>query len=142
MATYNPIPFGDLAAFLVERGFQDRVVNKEVVFEQANKRNERLVVCVYTSCTPQGVTRGKGKDAIRVCLVADSDKAGRVGVAKSKRVYRVGTTESILTRVLDRARDMYRLSNQIIKSPRCKCGAPTYPTSKRCILNNRCPLKK
>jgi hypothetical protein len=159
-ATFNAIPFLALAAFLKSLGFVETTIQTkdghEVVYERRNARDDHFIVLIYTSCSPDGKSvRKKGADAIRVCLVAESERVksvqeyyknanptGRIGLGKAKRVNRAGTTESIFCRIRDRARDMYKLSNQMIKSERCTCGAPTYPDTGKCILRGYCIDKK
>lgn len=161
-ATFNAIPFLALTTFLKSLGFIPTTIKTkdghEVVYERRNAHDERFVVLVYTSCSPEGKSvRKKGADAIRVCLVAESERVkavkkhfghanhnGRIGLGKAKRVNRAGTTEAIFTRIHERAREMYRLSNQMInpKNKRCSCGAPTFPDSGACILRGYCADKK
>lgn len=159
-ALFNAIPFLALSEFLASLGFVARTIvtkeGHEVVFERANEHDPRFIVCVYTSCSPTGqAVRGKGKDAIRVCLVAQSEQVrqaqvaagwkladGRVGLSSATRVNRAGTTDAIFSRIRERARDMYRLANQMIKSVPCECGAPTYPDSGKCILRQNCGCTK
>lgn len=177
-ATYNAIAFTALARHLVNAGFTPTTIytreGHEVVFERRHHGDDQLVVLVYTSVAlrsrPQGTdvgdyidaaqyaVRGKGKDAIRVCLVAESDhvkaiqerrnyrqRDGRLGLGKAKRINRVGTEQSILDRITDRARDMYRLANKIhlnrIEGHGCECGAPTFPDSGKCVLRGYCNCK-
>lgn len=160
-ATFNALPFKALTAFLMSLDFVERTIKTkdghEVVYERRNHHDNRFVVLVYTSCSPDGqAVRKKGSDAIRVCLVAESERVrsvkayygdkdhdGRIGLAKSKRVNRAGTTEAIFGRIHDRAREMYRLSNQMINpaNARCSCGAPTYPDTGKCILRGYCADK-
>lgn len=133
-AKFNPVPFDALASWLVAKGFEPTVQNREVVYERVNHHESGLVVRVFTSCNTKGVAvRPKGKDAIRVCLVY---RAGgkSYGVAKAKRVNRCGTTEAIFDRILSRMRTLYAGANVMAKGKRCsKCGAPCWQDSGKCV---------
>lgn len=141
-AIYNPVPFKELAEFLSGLGFQPMPAagsRQEVVYQFRHLRDDQLSVRVYTSCLPDGqLVRGRGQDAIRISLVADSAQAGCVGLASATRVNRAGTTEAIFSRIHTRVREMYRLANRMLLAPRCRCGAPTYPDSGKCVLRRHC----
>lgn len=157
-AVYNAIAFASLATFLKGLGFTPTTIHTkdghEVVFERRHHGDDQLIVLVYTSASPEGVAvRGKGKDAIRVCLVCESDRVasvqryygkkpdGRKGLGKATRVNRVGTTESIFGRIRTRAREMYTLANQMHRGEHCTCGAPRYPDTGKCVLAGYCADK-
>lgn len=57
---------------------------KEYVFSYKLRSNPRVEILVYTSITRSHRSRGKGRDAIRVCAVM-----GNRGLVKSSRVHRV-----------------------------------------------------
>ena len=157
-ATYNAIVAMALFTFLESLGFTRTTIRtkdgQEIVYERRHHGDGQLIVLVYTSCSPTGeAVRGKGKDAIRVCLVCESDRVasvqehygkkpdGRLGLAKAKRVNRVGETAAIFARIRSRAHDMYRLANQMHRGEHCTCGAPRYPDTGKCILRGYCPDK-
>ena len=158
-ATFNAVSFVALTAFLKGLGFTPVTIRtregEEVVFEKRHHGDDQLVVLVYTSCSPDAVSvRKRGSDAIRVCLVAESDRVasvqryyknrqqdGRTGLGKAKRINRVGEQDAIFSRIRDRARDMYRLANQMHRGEHCQCGAPRYPDSGNCVLRGYCPDK-
>lgn len=173
-ATYNALAFSALAMFLKGLGFTPSTIKTkdghEVVFERRHHGDEQLIVLVYTSVAlptkpasddldalieaAKSTVRKKGKDAIRVCLVCESDRVlaiqkhygnykadGRLGLSSAKRVHRAGTEASIFGRIQDRARDMYRLANQMHRSKHCSCGAPLFPDSGKCVLRGYCKDK-
>ena len=143
---YNPIPSYVLHDFLECMGFTKALAGGEVVYERINHNLPSLVVKVYTSAKKGSATvADRGKDAIRLVLVhrqqGEKDqpirtrpkKKGEKGRA-SIRVFRTGTTESILNRVRDRARELYAAANWIRMTPPCKrCGAPCYRGSTLCV---------
>ncbi len=132
-AKFNPVPFEALASWLVAKGFEPSVQNREVVYERANHHEAGLVVRVFTSCNTKGVAvRPRAKDAIRVCLVYRADGESH-GVAKAKRINRCGTTEAIFSRIYSRMRALYAGANVMAKADRCGCGAPRWQDSGRCV---------
>jgi hypothetical protein len=140
-AKFNPVPFATLAALLVSKGFEQKVVRKEVVFDRAHHGDTGFRVIVYTSCGVDGVAvRKKGKDAIRVCLV-HGEGSESIGVMSATRVNRCGTTAAILDRIHTRARDMYREANRMARGSRCGCGAPRYTDSGKCVRRHKCCQK-
>jgi hypothetical protein len=86
--------------------------NGEEVYERAHDRDKRYTIKVYSSIQrgASGV-RGCGADAIRV--VALLNASGRVyPIFKSSRVYRTGSVEAVLDRMIERAREAYSVCNQ------------------------------
>jgi hypothetical protein len=140
-ATFNPVRLDELTEFLQKkpRNFSPLVIDREIVFERRNHIDPKLIVRVFTSCSVNGssVVRAVGQDAIRVVLVGmPAEGQGElVGIAKAKRVNRVGTTQAILDRLQSRMREMYKMASVMARGPRCACGAPRYPHSGRCVLN-------
>lgn len=68
----------------------------EVVYTKRLKRKPDIIVKVYSSIHKNdGISRGVGKDAIRVCAV---NTATNRGVIKSNRINRVPGWESRLTK--------------------------------------------
>ena len=142
-ACFNPATLGTLHDYLTETcGFSPVDVpayqgKHERVYEREHLRVPRLFVRVYTSLSPQaGVVRSRGKDAIRVCLLyrTGATTLECVGVARSKRVNRAGTTASLLDRIRERARDMYYVANKVAKTDLCpRCAAPRFVDSGRCV---------
>jgi hypothetical protein len=132
MATFNPVSSEALHSALENAGFTQGVAGKEVIYERANHHDPRLKVRVYTSAkVGSSEVVGCGKDAIRVRLVyvASSGKVFPVGKKSDcARVYRVGETSDILDRMIQRARDQYKVANAMAKKAPCKCGAPRWAT--------------
>lgn len=86
-------------------------------------KGTNLSVKIFTSVVRDTVygliARREGKDAIRVNV---SSPDVRRAIISEKRVNRTGQTDNIVERMLDRARDAYRLGRQ---SGNCHmCGAP------------------
>lgn len=133
MGHFNPIPEGSIRKVLVDAGFKESKSGKEVVFERANHKDPRLKVRVFTSIKVGSETvRKKGADAIRVVLVFQ-DKKQSFGVCSAKRVFRSGATDRVLNRMLERMREIYGTANKMAAGTKCKCGAPAYLDSGRCI---------
>lgn len=135
MSRFVAVPAVALAATLAKAGFASKVVGKETVYERANHNCSSFVIRVYSSAK-DGATdaRGCGLDAIRVCLLWADPTGKTYGVAKATRVYRTGTVEAVIARMLERMRDLYGLANRLAAAPRCPgCGAPCYADSGKCI---------
>jgi len=137
---YNPIPTETVHTFLSSLGFQEIRTGREIVFERPNHRNPDLVIRVYTSAsTGSRQVAACGKDAIRLVLLhrkdGERDQPIRPSLEKKDvRVFRTGTTEAILDRIRDRAREMYANANWIAATPVCKhCGNPCYRESTYCV---------
>jgi len=133
---YNPVPSETIHSTLEESGFTKAQAHNEVVYERECHRLPSLVIRVYTSAAV-GSTKVKacGKDAIRVVLLYRAPESGTTyGVKKAKKILRTGTTEAILERMLDRAREMYAFANRMNERGPCpKCGGPRYYDSGSCV---------
>jgi hypothetical protein len=141
--SYNPVEFSVIAAACTAAGFAQKQRGKEITFERQNHHDPRLFVVVYTS-TKVGAekVRGKGKDAIRVALVATRDagtpKERTFGIASATRVHRTGETSGILARLVSRMREMYGRANEMAspEHPHCPhCGAPCFKDSGKCVVH-------
>jgi hypothetical protein len=136
MAKFNPVPAEVLHYALLKAGFVEAREGREIVYERANHNAPCLKVRVYTSAhVGQETVAACGKDAIRTVLLylPRNRSKGRPVKKGSKRVFRVGTTEAIVSRMLKAARELYGFANQMAKVPGCaKCGAPCYPESRSC----------
>lgn len=136
--SYNPINTDKLCTALKDAGFLGEKRGLEIVYERRNHNDPALVICVYTSAKAGGETvRAKDADAIRICLVLDKD-GSRSGVASGPRVYRTGSDEALIGRVLQRAREMYGTANGFANGDRCTCGLPVYADSKKCLRHRSC----
>lgn len=135
MGQYNAVPAEVLQAALDEMGFSKTTVGKEIVYERANHRIPSLFVRVFTSAhVGQAKVAAKGRDAIRIVLVYKAPDGTTKCVKKETRVFRVGETSEILSRIRERARELYGMANYISSVPACsKCGAPCYYESRKCV---------
>jgi len=102
-----------LVARLEACGFTDAMPARgELVFTRKDKREPRLCVAVYTSCTldadEQPVARPRGADAIRVLARFEDNRTGvRRGVVKPVRVFRTGRPEDIEQRMYEAMRSVW-----------------------------------
>jgi len=144
VAIFNPVTLAEFRDLAEGLGFSEvELSNHEIVLEREHHGDPQLVVRIYTSVSSTGATvRSKGKDAIRVVLLGRSDRVGIVGLKKTKRVNRAGTTQAIYDRIRSRAREMYTVCNQMHRGEHCSCGAPRYPGTSFCVLRDKCPEKK
>lgn len=135
---YNPVPSETIHAHLEEAGFTKGTAYNEVVYERPCHRLPSLIVRVYTSASVgSSKVKGCGKDAIRVVLLYKDPEGKTHGVKKAKKVLRTGKTEDILERMMERARCLYRFANWMSTAGLCKCGAPRYHDSKKCVVCSR-----
>jgi len=114
----------------------DRAVFTEVFIEGTKERvfarevpgtDGKMRVLVYSTIEGD-LARSVAKDAIRVCAVYKG-RAGERGIASGeKRVNRVGTTEAIAERVIERMRDCWKATKTASK---CSCGAPHFKSKVR-----------
>jgi len=124
---YVEIPAETFFAFLEGKGFfrETGRSRREVVYGRAHARDPRYRVLVYTSVAAGNARARKlGADAIRVVAIFDSPGpwgAAR-GVFKGKRVFRTGTVDGVLLRVLERAREAYGVCNERVKEARRRGG--------------------
>lgn len=111
---YVEVPTEAMVAFLRSKGFAEttRHSRREVVYERSHHVDPRYKVLVYTSIAAGRATaRARGADAIRVVAIFEGGNSTR-GVAKTKRVFRTGTVDGVLARVLERMREAYVVCNQ------------------------------
>lgn len=98
---YKNISLQEMRDFLkIEKGWNESVQGKEVVFSYNLKSFPFIVIKVYSGIKMEtGISRGCGQDAIRVCAVNTKTNQGWISTA---RVYRVeGWMENLHKRVLD-----------------------------------------
>lgn len=126
---YVEVPAEAIRARLEAAGFVEESFHREVVFVRRHHRCEHSTVKVYTSLSVSGESaRGCGEDAIRVVAVFERKTEGRdrpfVRVLyKGKRVYRTGTVEGVLDRLIERAREAYGAVNEAMRDPGTTCFA-------------------
>jgi hypothetical protein len=84
----------------------------EEVYERPHDKDGRYVVKVYSSIQrgSSGV-RECGEDAIRVVALLVTPRK-TYPLFKSKRVYRTGSVEAVLGRMIERAREGYAICNE------------------------------
>ena len=131
---YNPIPYTALATRLKEIGaevvpYGVIVGTEEIVFDiPVRSKSGKIypfIVRIYSSIEHGSFfTRDCGDDAIRVYLIAEHNKYNQVKVLRrSKKVLRTGETDAIIGRIVDRARDMFKIAiDPYYKCPKCHDG--------------------
>lgn len=145
--TYSPESSADrarlareLTARLTDAGFSRRpartLASAEDVFERevvVNGKSTGLSVVVFSSVVG-GAVRAKDADAIRVVLEGKRRDGTTRGLRKSRRVFRTGTFEGIVDRMVDRARELYALGLRA-NGERCKsCGAPLFESKRENLV--------
>lgn len=130
------VPGDVLEAFLQGKGFARSTWRNEVTYRREVHTCPGVWVVVYTTLSVGGgQTRGCGQDSIKVATVFErplADPPVRVGLGSEQRVFRTGTVEGVLARMLARMRQAY---GEALSMRRCRrCGAPTYPDSGRCVV--------
>lgn len=110
--SFQPVTMQDFQV-LIDKGFipSDEHSGREIVLVRRHEKNAQLIIKVYTSISRGStVCREAGADAIRVALVREDPKTGfKCGVGKSKRVNRTGPAADVVGRVLERARELWKL---------------------------------
>jgi hypothetical protein len=100
--TYQTVTLEDIKSVLqADKGWKivEDPKSKEFIFEFPLSASPWIVVRVASSIVSSGVSRGCGKDAIRVFAV---DLKNNRGYIKTKRVYRIGTwAKNLHNAVLD-----------------------------------------
>lgn len=122
------VPAEAIEKRLVEAGFEKGVMGSEIVYRLHHKKCKHLVVCIYTSVSVDGTTaRGCGEDAIRVTGIYERQKADgswfRMGICKPQRVFRTGTVDGVIERMIVRAREAYAACIEHVKDPQRRCWA-------------------
>tara|TARA_B100001094_G_scaffold322773_1_gene372600 strand:- start:9 stop:467 length:459 start_codon:yes stop_codon:yes gene_type:complete len=127
---------------LADAGFDEvsfKGTNERVFARSCHDTDARVLV--YTSIEG-GETRGRGKDAIRVCAVRPMTDKKERGIVKTMRVNRVGQIDAIAERMLGRMRKAYVQARKVclVDSPSCnKCGAVQFLSKKgNWVCSNFC----
>lgn len=81
----------------------------EEVYGRHHDRDGKYLIKVYSSIQ-KGKIRGCGADAIRVVAILVTEKK-TYPIFKSARVYRTGSVEKVLDRMIGRAREAYAACN-------------------------------
>lgn len=130
MSRYVEVPRARLEAALDAAGFKvDPEARGELTYFRTHDRDHRLTVKVLTS-VPLGGGRARacGEDAIRVlALFTWRHRKGdgyeyRTKSLASFRVFRVTSVEGVLERLLERARDAWRVCNKFVREDMEKRG--------------------
>jgi hypothetical protein len=114
---YVPVPAAAIRERLTAAGFHLLADTRgEEVYERPHNSDPRYTVKVYSSIQRgAGEVRECGADAIRVvALFADAKfrwPAQVVPIFKAARVYRTGSVEAVLDRMIERAREAYATCN-------------------------------
>jgi hypothetical protein len=126
-----------LVAALESKGFRPINMPKtqEIVFEwkiTSQGQQTPVRILIYTSIDKRGgAMRWYGTDAIRICGVRTMADGSEKGIIKRKRVNRVGQTNAIIERTLERARSAYSEARSAYQNPTyCGCGAMEFITKK------------
>lgn len=111
-----------LVGALEQAGFAPYVgrTGGELVYTRRHHRDPTMMVKVYTSLPARaGDARACGEDAIRVLLVFENERSGASGcLHKASRVYRTGSEQAVVERMLERARECYAEANRRHKARR------------------------
>lgn len=82
-----------------DKGWTKEIKGQEYVYSFRPKKSPNIAVFVYSSISPNGLSKKCGKDAIRVCAV---DTVLNRGVVKSNRINRTpGWEDRVKAKVLD-----------------------------------------
>jgi hypothetical protein len=91
----------------------------EEVYERAHDKDPKYTVKVYSSIRRGAEeVRDCGADAIRVVAILTGSNGKTYPIFKSARVYRTGSVEAVLGRMIERARAGYARCNEHRKERR------------------------
>jgi len=118
MSRFVQVPAAAIRERLTAAGFSLLPANSgEEVYQRTHNRDARYTVKVYSS-----IRRGAGEiaecgdDAIRVVAIWVDNKFSwpprERPIFKSARVYRTGTVDGVLDRMIERAREAYDACNK------------------------------
>jgi len=119
MSRFVDVPAAAIRERLAAAGFKLLETNGEEVYERTHDKDGRYTVKVYSSIK-RGASRARkcGADAIRVVALFTPNTSHSPPamlprpICKSARVYRAGTVESVLGRMIERAREAYAVCNE------------------------------
>ncbi len=123
MATYTNITQTEMEEFLLPKGFVQMSLAgvAELVYGMVVRKSKMVfTIRIYTGINPNGQSRKKGEDAIRVIVVWRSQKGRVYKVATSKRVHRVVRWRYNLQTRLDAWDDVVVLKCALCGSPMVK----------------------
>lgn len=126
MSKFTPITQDEMADFLAPMGFLPILlpgVSELVYARRQDHDGLTLTLRVFTGIDPNGQSRDKGTDAIRVVLFWRQDDGTITKVATSKRVHRVeGWRKNLASRI-----------ESIAVGPLCTCGSPMVERKRRAL---------
>ena len=109
------VPAAAIRERLAAAGFHltPNAFGNEEVYARSHNRDPRYVIKVYSSIR-QGseVVRDCGADAIRVVAIFVPVSGKTYPIFKGPRVYRTGSVEKVLGRMVERAREAYGACNK------------------------------
>lgn len=115
MANYVAVPAEAIEKFLQDNKFEKGQQGNEVVYHRCSQRNPSVRIKVYTSIRiGQVQVRNAGKDSIKVCAVFDNGRKSFAVAPRLNPVFRVTSTESVLTRLKERLKEAAELANKWI----------------------------
>jgi hypothetical protein len=86
-ATYCTITELEMDTLLKhDKGWVKSIKGNEYIYSYKTRKNPNISIIVYSSIAPNGISKGCGADAIRICGV---NTVTNKGVLKSKRINRV-----------------------------------------------------
>jgi hypothetical protein len=115
---FVPVPATAIRSRLAAAGFSLLPASVgEEVYERPHNRDARYVVRIYSSIQRgAGEVRACGEDAIRVVALFVDGKfyspPRTVPIFKAVRVFRTGTIDGVLDRLIERAREAYAACNE------------------------------
>lgn len=120
MRSYVSVSRDAIVARLEAAGFSREDVRGEVTYIRRHDRDASYAVRVYTSIPEFGtVSRDSGKDAIRIVASNEWYQAPhnikRWKTHYKARVNRVGTSEAVLARTMEKARAAWKACNIAIR---------------------------
>lgn len=127
MSRFVDVPAAAIRERLMAAGFWLLPATRgEEVYERAHDKDGRYTVKVYSSVQRGQIgARGCGADAIRVVALLTVESGKVYPIFKGTRVYRTGTVEAVLERMIERAREAYATCNQHRKKGKKSC--PNHP---------------
>lgn len=108
---------------LQKAGFTLDAQGRELVAVRQHHLDPTMLIKIYTSMPAYAPEGGRpcGQDAIRVVLLFNNPHTKASGcLYKAPRVFRTGTEEGVVERMLERARDAYRVGNQRARMSRVR----------------------
>jgi hypothetical protein len=105
-ATYVIVTEMEMDTLLkADKGWVKQIEGGEYVYHYTTNKNPDVVVKVFSSVTPSGVSKKVGSDAIRICAV--NTKTNR-GIIKNGRVNRTaGWDDRLKAKVLETIKNIW-----------------------------------